>query len=600
MPAIQWVAGGERVSRCPVCHVDGAKRHVLDSSFVIPGETAETRVALLRCAACGARYADPVIAVDYHDIDQHGLRYYVEQGAGIDVMLEVFSALDDRPVARYLEIGCSFGFAMDYARRMLGWQVLGFDPGFVAASGRRMLGLPIEPRLFDRGAAPQEGFDVVFCSEVIEHVPDPDAFVDTVRHALSADGVLLLTTPDGDAVTPDQPAELLIPILSPSQHVILYSAAAIETLLRRHGFVDVRPRRNATQLQVVAALTPLGAPALYFTRPRYRDFLQSELAAHGDDKLLAAGFGYRLLCEDVNAGAFATARPTYQRLRDVYRDAYGFDIERPATVAIPSPDGLSLAAFGNRLPYNLCGTWYCRGMLALLGDADLEAAAGYFGAAIRAGGVLRAVLQAAGTDDVSLANFCREAEIARLSAFARCDPAAGLDAMAALRERARQHPAPDVQAELLRAHRRFFTDLANLGHYAPAATLIAQGGPPVDDPRSPDTIPVAAAYGVYLLNHRRDPAAARDILAPAREAARSALARQPDDAALRDVLPEIELALLTASAFIGEADALRLIEDIAASRAGLDDAAGAAHLQRVRDRAAALFRDLGYAEPPAP
>jgi SAM-dependent methyltransferase len=582
--AINWIASGERVSPCPACHAGGRKRHLLDTSFDVAG--AARTVALLQCGDCGARYADPVVAVDYHDIDQDGMRYYVEQGAGIDVMLEPFGLLDRRPVATYLEIGCSFGFAMAYARRALGWEVLGFDPGFVAAAGRRMLGLPIESRLLDEEAVPEGGFDLVFCSEAIEHIAQPDPFIAILRHALNDRGVLLLTTPDGDAVTPDQRPELLLPVLSPSQHVILYNAGAIETLLRRHGFVDVRVRKNATQLQIVAARTPLGEPAAYFSRARYRAFLQDELAAHRDNTALTAGFGYRLLCEDVNAGSFESATATYQGLRDTYRTVYGYDIETADVVPLPASANLSLSQYGERLPFNLCGVWYCRGIITLLGDRNFAAAAGYFAAAMRVGGILRAILNAIGTDDISIANFCREAETARFSALAQSDPAEAVRALHALS----QH----TEGERARLQRRLFTDLANLGHLDVAEQVIAAYGPPIEQPIDVNNAPTAKAYGIYLLNHRRDPAAAGEILAGTRDVVLAELTAKPGDAGLVGLLRETEIALLTALAFVGREEALAAIEDISLNRAGFNTDAFAAHLQRVRLRAAELFADLGY------
>jgi SAM-dependent methyltransferase len=587
--AINWVGDAERIAHCPACHAGDTKRHLLDVAFAASDAFPPQHIALLRCDDCGARFADPIVSVDYQDIDQDGMRYYVEQGAGIDVMLEVFSALDRRPVKRYLEVGCSFGFAMEYARRALGWEVLGFDPGFVAAAGRRMLGLPIESRLLGEGAVPQGAFDVVFCSEVIEHVSQPDAFIGILRHALSDGGILLMTTPDGDAVTPDQPLEALIPVLSPSQHVVLYNAAAIEALLRRHGFVEVRTRRNATQLQIIAARTPIGVSAAYFTRARYRAFLQAEFDAHRDDEYLTAGFGYRLLCEDVNAGSFAEARATFQRLRDAYRATYGYDIDAAAAVPIPSSEGLSLSAFGQHLPFNLCGVWHCRGIMALLGDRDPAAAADYFAAAMRVGGVLRAVLQTIGTDDISVANFCREAEIARLAALAQADPHAGLRAIRALQQNALQDPTPEAALHRARAERQFFTDLVNLGHYALAEELLAGSRQLIDEPLAFDTAPTAMAYGFYLLNHRSDPAAARKIFAATLDHALAERASRPTDARLADALQQIELGQLAALAIADSAEALPAMREVAVNRGGLDADTFAAHRLRATRQ---LFADL--------
>ena len=59
-------------------------------------------------------------------------------------------------------------------------------------------------------------FDVVLCSEVIEHVPHPQKpeFVNQLARLLTPDGYLILTTPRGDVweewrriAPPNQPVE---------------------------------------------------------------------------------------------------------------------------------------------------------------------------------------------------------------------------------------------------------------------------------------------------------------------------------------------------------------------------------------------------------
>src|SRR5207248_776406 len=125
----------------------GLKRRIVQTvSTSFSGQ--RSTIGLLQCPGCQARYADPLCAANYHDADRHGLKFYLEQGAGIRAMLEPLSLADSRPIHRYLEIGCSFGFVMDYARQVLGWQVRGFDPGFIAAAGKQQLQLPIENAYF--------------------------------------------------------------------------------------------------------------------------------------------------------------------------------------------------------------------------------------------------------------------------------------------------------------------------------------------------------------------------------------------------------------------------------------------------------------------
>ncbi len=97
------------------------------------------------------------------------------------------------------------------------------------------------------------------------------------------------------------------------------------------------------------------------------------------------------------------------------------------------------------------------------------------------------------------------------------------------------------------------------------------------------------AYGIFLLNHRRDARAARRILAQTRD-----LVLAEGDGRPSGVLEAIEIALLAAAALVGRAEALALIEDIALNRGGLSADAFASHMEQVRRSAAQLFADLGY------
>src|SRR5204862_359321 len=151
----RWSGATAAASACPVCDMAGNHRAVLEMTLGRrAGEALGARtIVLLQCPACQARYCRPMCSVAYEEADRDGLKFYLEQGAGVAPMLEPLSLVDARPIARYLEIGCSFGFAMDYAHRILGWQVLGYDPGFIAGAGKELLGLPIENRFFDAASA---------------------------------------------------------------------------------------------------------------------------------------------------------------------------------------------------------------------------------------------------------------------------------------------------------------------------------------------------------------------------------------------------------------------------------------------------------------
>ena len=102
---------------------------------------------------------------------------------------------------RILDVGCGGGLLSEPLARM-GAQVVGVDasPGNVAAAHLHAAaqGVAVDYRLGEPGQvlADQERFDVVLALEVVEHVSDVPAFVDTVAGSVAPGGLLLVSTID--------------------------------------------------------------------------------------------------------------------------------------------------------------------------------------------------------------------------------------------------------------------------------------------------------------------------------------------------------------------------------------------------------------------
>jgi SAM-dependent methyltransferase len=77
----------------------------------------------------------------------------------------------------------------------------------------------------------RQSFDRIVCTEMLEHVPDPDAALAEMRRVIRDEGVLILTTP-------------LTWGVHSVQDYHRWTAAALRRLLARHGFLtaEVRPR----------------------------------------------------------------------------------------------------------------------------------------------------------------------------------------------------------------------------------------------------------------------------------------------------------------------------------------------------------------------
>jgi 2-polyprenyl-6-hydroxyphenyl methylase / 3-demethylubiquinone-9 3-methyltransferase len=107
----------------------------------------------------------------------------------------------DRPLAdlRIIDVGCGGGLVAEPLTRM-GAAVTGIDPGTDTIAAARAhaepQGLVIDYRIsrIEDIAAGGELFDVVTCLEVVEHVPDVSAFLQTAAEVVRPGGLLIVST----------------------------------------------------------------------------------------------------------------------------------------------------------------------------------------------------------------------------------------------------------------------------------------------------------------------------------------------------------------------------------------------------------------------
>ncbi len=290
---------------------------------------------------------------------------YLQHGAGLAQLIRPIASLPHGSGTRLLDIGCGFGFGLDYAIRARGWTGLGIDPAGIAALGARRLGLPIEQRLLgDDEPAMRGAFDVVMAAETIEHVPDPAAFVRILVSAMAEAGVLVLTTPDADAIRPQAPKGQLAGLLSPGLHVVLQSEHSLRRLLGEAGLGHVRISRDGGAL--VATASRVALPPV----PEAADMARALLAhlvvrarAFTPEDDLFWGFAGRALLEAVNAGAWEVADDLLARLQAACRQRFAIDLARPGL--FEETASCSLERMAVLTPLNLGGLLYGEAMLRL-------------------------------------------------------------------------------------------------------------------------------------------------------------------------------------------------------------------------------------------
>ena len=151
---------------------------------------------------------------------------------------------DVRPGERVLDLGCGAGRFVA-ALRDAGADPVGVElaDGALERARRNVEGADLRALGAD-GAIPLEdaSVDLVWCSEVLEHVPDTAALLSEARRVLRTGGRLLATTPSHDL-----PRRALIALgrfdahFDPlGQHVRFYSRRSLARVLDTFAFEDVR------------------------------------------------------------------------------------------------------------------------------------------------------------------------------------------------------------------------------------------------------------------------------------------------------------------------------------------------------------------------
>ena len=371
-PTISWPSPGTaaprtlRHMRCPTCGGTALKTLTLTIDVQLPDHPTR-RLLVLRCPDCTAHLYDRQEPPDYADpaLNNRGrVPFYVQQGAGVSLITRPLAQLPHPRGSTYMEVGCGYGFGLDFALSARGWKGVGIDPAPLSEVGRDALEVPIELRYLREDDEARGTMDIVMGSEVVEHVTDPPAFVRTLKAMLKPGGVLVLTTPNGDYIAPSTPPGILVPLLSPSLHMTLQNPDSLRYLLLAAGFRQVSIREDGHSMVAYASDAPIvleDDPAVL--RAAYRGYLLSRARRSRPDTDVFLGFAGRAFQECVNDGEMAGADEAWAMLHPVVRDRFGIDLSAP--VLPESLPHLGLEDLARAMPISLGGLIYATCIRAL-------------------------------------------------------------------------------------------------------------------------------------------------------------------------------------------------------------------------------------------
>ena len=154
-----------------------------------------------------------------------------------------------------LEVGCQRGFLLNEFQKRGAKRVVGIEPGkvelWVDDSGTA---LDIRRGLLSRDILKEKDFDLVYSLQVLEHVEDPNEFLQIIFDSLNVEGRLFLAVPNEIFSLKEGNVGMFL-----FQHLNYFTSDILQSLLNKNGFnVTGLISSRHRELMVMAQKMPAG------------------------------------------------------------------------------------------------------------------------------------------------------------------------------------------------------------------------------------------------------------------------------------------------------------------------------------------------------
>lgn len=190
---------------CPVCASDTPKHHGWRGGDA-HHSGAGVKTAIVRCKNCSHLYPNPMpfpvedLGKVYVDAENyfHGHDVEKKKSGALGLVLELEKRLGRK--GHFLDVGCGVGEIL-WAGKEQGWDAEGIDPSeeFIEI-GKKKLGVDGVVGTLDGVNFPDNHFDAVILSGVIEHLYDPFKTLTEIYRILKPEGWLWLDAPNEDGL----------------------------------------------------------------------------------------------------------------------------------------------------------------------------------------------------------------------------------------------------------------------------------------------------------------------------------------------------------------------------------------------------------------
>lgn len=259
---------------CPVCSGLRSRRLFRQSFEQLSGSRLMDGYDVMVCKHCGAGFADDIPPQTVFDSWYRDLSKYEDSGIGsgpqpveqrfrdIAGLIGDFIPSKD---ARVLEIGCASGGLLAALHDLGFTMLLGCDPSpQCVRAAQQFYGIPGFAATVFTVPRPEQPYDFLILTGVLEHIPDLERTVAQLDRLLRSGGRVYLEVPDASRYEPLQDApfqEFSI------EHINFFSRLSLTNLMRTRGFsvvetgLTVRPLHEVFCPCTYGVFEKTGAPA---------------------------------------------------------------------------------------------------------------------------------------------------------------------------------------------------------------------------------------------------------------------------------------------------------------------------------------------------
>ncbi len=133
-----------------------------------------------------------------------------------------------------LEIGCATGEFLEVAQKA-GYETLGVDASKLFSDFARSKGLDVRYGLADDVLLEEDTFDVIVMFHLLEHIPEPNLFLESLIKHLAKGGIIFIICPNIDSIT-RKPFGYWSSAFQQPDHLVFYSYKTLNQVCEKSGF----------------------------------------------------------------------------------------------------------------------------------------------------------------------------------------------------------------------------------------------------------------------------------------------------------------------------------------------------------------------------